>query len=159
MSDDTYTAHAAELDESVDTDKVVLFAFDEAADKLEQAGEFEPFTVVLHGENLHVESHPGDDAIECFNSAATAVKTLEHVMSNYVFAYDGYVETDEGTNDAIIVERGKPGDETAQVFAILYSIDEEGEGTLEFEEGIYDLGPASSLLEGVPVTDEDLDEI
>ncbi len=156
---DSYTASAAELDESNALDKIVLYALDEAMEKLEQSGELEPFTVILHNENLHVESHPGEDAVECFNAAATAVQTLAHVMDAYVFAYDGYLTTDSGTQDAIIVERGKPENETAEAFAILYTLDESDDGSLTFEEGIYDLGPASSLLEGTPATDDDLDEL
>lgn len=156
---DTHTADAATLDEANALDKIVLYALDEAMEKLEQAGEFEPFTVILHGENLHVESHPGEDAVDCFNAATTAVNLLAHVMQAYVFAYDGYVNTDSGTRDALIAERGIPGEESAQAFAILYTIDEEGDGSLSFEEGIYDLGSASSLLDGEEASEEDLDEL
>jgi hypothetical protein len=84
---------------------------------------------------------------------------LEHVLDAYVFAYDGYVSTNEGIRDAIIVERGKPGEETAEAFATLYTLDEEGDGTLHFEEGVYDLGEAASLLQGVEATSEDLEEL
>jgi len=156
---DKDTAVVVELDENNDLDKLVLYALSEAAEKLEQAGELEPFTVVLHGEDLFVENHPGEDVVECFNSAAATVKLLVPVMSAYVFAYDGYVSTDEGTRDAIIAERGKPGDEMAEAFALLYTLDEEGEGSLDFEEGIYSLGPVSSLLLEEEVSSDDLDEL
>lgn len=155
---DSQTASAATLDESNDFDKIVLYALDEAMEKLTHTGELEPFTVILHGDNLHVESHPGEDVVECVNSAADAVKRLEHVATSYVFAYDGYVTTDEGAQDAIIAERGKPGDETAEAFAVLYTVDEEGDGTLSFEEGVYDLGEAPSMLQDEPVSVDDLEE-
>jgi len=154
-----YIADAAELSESNALDKVVLFALDEAMEKLEQNGELEPFTVVLHGDNLHIESHPGEDAVECFNAAITAVQNLAHVMEAYVFAYDGYINTDSGTRDALIAERGTPDSDTAEAFAILYTLDEEGDGSLTFEEGIYKLGPAPSLLYGDQATSDDLDEL
>ncbi len=156
---DSHTADAIELDETNDLDKIILYALDEATEKLEQSGELEPFTVILNGENLFIESHPGEDAVECFNSAAEAVKLLAHVMDAYVFAYDGYVTTSSGARDAIIAERARPGDETAEVFAILYTLDEEGDGTLSFEEGIYDLGSAASLLQDEAVTADDLEEL
>lgn len=153
-----YTAEAAELNEENALDKIVLFALDEAMVKLEQDGELEPFTIVLHDDNLHIETHPGEDAIECFNAAAMAVQLLAHVMDAYVFAYDGYINTDSGTRDAIIAERGIPDDEAAEAFAILYTLDEEGDGSITFEEGIYDLGPAPLLLGSAQASIDDLDE-
>lgn len=156
---DSHTANAAELDDSNALDKIVLYALDEAMEKLEQNGELEPFTIILHNENLHIESHPGEDAVECFNAASQAVQNLGHVLDAYAFAYDGYVSTDTGTRDALVVERGRPGNETAEAFAVLYSFDESGEGSLTFEEGIYDLGPASSMLNGAMATEDDLDEL
>jgi len=162
MADPTqedYTVEAAELNEADALDKIVLFALDEAMAKLEQGGELEPFTIVLHDDNLLIETHPGEDAIECFNAAAAAVQLMAHVMDAYVFAYDGYISTDSGTRDAIIAERGKPDSEAAEAFAILYNLDEEGDGSITFEEGIYDLGPASSLLLGVQASIDDLDEL
>lgn len=155
---DTYTAQTAELDEAQALDKIVLFALDEAREKLEQSGELEPFTIVLHGENLHIESHPGEDVEECFSQASQAVLNLAHVLKAYVFAYDGYINTDSGRRDAIIVERGMPKQETAQAFALLYTIDERGGGSLSFEEGVYDLGQAPSLLRGEEITGTEIDE-
>ena len=157
MSDST-TATAAELDEAQPLDKIVLFALDEAMEKLGQSGELEPFTVILHGENLHIETHPGEDVLECFNAASAAVQQLAHVLKGYAFAYDGYLNTDEGSRDAIIAERGIPGEETAQAFAILYTLDESGDGTLSFEEGIYSLGEAPSLLVRPEASSDDIDE-
>ncbi|MCL2808223.1 MAG: hypothetical protein FWD27_08770 [Coriobacteriia bacterium] len=155
----SHTADAREFDENNDYDKIILFALNDAVEKLEQGGELEPFTVVLHNENLHVETHPGEDVAECFNSAAAAVQLLAHVMDAYVFVYDGYITTDTGTRDAVIAERGKPGDEEAEAFAILYTLDEEGEGSLSFDEGVYDLGPAPLLLQDEEVSSNDLEEL
>ena len=153
------STHALELDESNALDKIVLYALEEATEKLEQTGEVEPFTVVLHNENLHFESHPGEDAVECFNAAAVAVKHLAHVMDAYVFVYDGYISTDSGTKDALIAERGMPSSEQAEAFALLYTLDESQEGSLTFEEGIYGLGLATSLLQDEPITSDDLEDL
>lgn len=158
MSDDE-TASTVALDETNALDKIILYALDEAAEKLEQSGELEPFTVILHGDNLHVENHPGEDAAECFNSATAKVQTMAHVLDAYAFAYDGYVSTDEGDRDAIIVERGVPDEEMAVAFALLYEVDESGDGELSFGEGIYDLGPVTSLFAGEELTSDDLEEL
>jgi len=149
----------SESDELDAMDKIVHFALEEAMKKLEQNGEVVPFTVVLHGDNLQIMNHPGEDAVECFNAATTAVRHMAHVMDAYVFAYEGYVNTDSGTRDALIAERGRPDSETAEAFAILYTLDEEGDGLLTFEEGLFDIGSASSLLHGARVTSDDLDEL
>lgn len=159
MADDApQTADAVELDETDDLDKIVLYALNEAAEKLEQTGELEPFTVILHGENLYVETHPGENTQECYDSAMAAVRMLAHVLDAYVFVYDGYIDSEEGTLDAVIVERGQVGEEAAEAFALLYTIDEEGEGSLSFGEGIYDLGAAESFLAGLEVSDDGSDE-
>ncbi|MDR2036149.1 MAG: hypothetical protein LBP91_05730 [Coriobacteriales bacterium] len=154
MTDDT-TAEAVALDENDNLDRVLLYALDEAAEKLTQNGELEPFTVVLQDENLFVETHPGENAEECFDSAVKTVRLIAHVMDAYVFAYDGFIQTDSGRRDAIIAERGTPNDDLARAFALLYTLDEQGDGSLTFEEGIYDLGLATSLLSDA---DEDDDE-
>lgn len=156
---ESHAASAAALNEENPLDKIVLYALDEAVEKLEQGGDLEPFTVILHGDNLHVETHPGDDVLACFATAAAAVERMAHVAEAYVFAYDGYISTDEGTKDAIIAERGRPGKEVAQAYALLYTIDEEGDGSISFEEGIYDLGEAPSMLQGEPPTEDDLEEL
>jgi hypothetical protein len=135
----------AYLDDSNPTDKIVFYALEEAQQKLEQNGEFEPFTVVLHNDDLYVESHPGEDAVACFKSAKQTITEMTTLADAYAFAYDGYVQTDDGDLDALIVERGIKGALTAEAFAIIYIIDQSGEGSLEFEEGIYNLGQASSL--------------
>ena len=157
--DDNNTASTTELDETKALDKIVLYALEEAREKLEQSGELEPFTIILHGENLHIENHPGEDVEECFNAASEAVERLAHVADAYVIAYDGYINIDDETRDAIIAERGKPGEETAEAFATLYTIDEEGEGSIVFEEELYSIGLAPSILQGDALTKEDLEEL
>ncbi|MDR3307739.1 MAG: hypothetical protein LBS58_02415 [Coriobacteriales bacterium] len=141
-------------------DKVVLYAFDQARQKLEEGGIVEPFTILVKGENLYIESHPGEDAVECFNSARKTVFEMEQASDAYVFCYDGYVDLDEGTRDALVVERARKDDDLGEAFAILYTEDEDDEeGGIEFEDSIYDLGEASSLYKEEPFTPEDLEEL
>jgi len=142
------------LDEEKPLDKVVLYAFDEARQKLEQGSDVEPFTIIVSGENLYIESHPGEDIVECFNSARKTLFEMELLADAYVFCYDGYVQFDEGARDALIAERAEKTDEVGEAFALLYTIDEDGDGSIEFDELFYHLGEAPSLY-GASEFDED----
>jgi len=126
-------------------DKVIFYAFDEARQKLEQGNDVEPFTVVISGDDLYVESHPGATIIDCFNSARAAIELMQTLGDAYVFCYDGYVNLDEGARDALIAERAEKGEEIGEAFALFYSIGQEGDGSITFEDAIYGLGEAPSL--------------
>ena len=143
-------ARPARLDASESLDKIVLFTLEEAQGKLAQEGELEPFTVILCGENLFIERQPGADAVACLRTAAETVQKLAHLAQAYVFSYDGYVSTPEGSRDALIAERGILGTQQANAFALLYSRDTEQAGELCVEPTIFDLGPAALLLESQP---------
>jgi hypothetical protein len=148
----------AMLEEDNALDKVVFYAFDEAREKLEQTGRFDPFTVILSGEELYVEAHGGENAAECFNSARRTVDQMSNLADAYVFCYDGYVAADEGTRDAIVAERAHKGDELAEAFALLYKKDETDEGAIVYDEEIYGLGEASSLFTAEEFTPEQLEK-
>jgi len=148
----------ATLDEKVPRDKVVLYAFDEARQKLEQAGAFEPFTVILAQEQLYVESHQGDSAVECFNSARRTVQQMADLADAYVFCYDGYVTLEDGVHDALVAERAAKDDELAEAFALVYTIEDgEADGALAFEEDVCGLGEASSLFSAEEFTPDALE--
>jgi hypothetical protein len=150
---------SAFLDDNDPKDKIVLYALDEARIKLEQNGEFEPFTVVLHDDDLFVESHPGEDVSECFNSAKQTLAEMETLADAYVLAYDGYVQSDDGDLDALIVERGLKEADAAEAFALIYELDEQGDGSLTFEESIFSLGEAPSLFSSGDFDSEQLEEL
>jgi len=139
-------ADVIDMDADAPLNKVMLYAFDEARQKLEQGSDVEPFTVILAGEELYVESHPGDDIVECFNSARKTMFEMDLLADAYVFCYDGYVQLDEGARDALIVERAEKTAEVGEAFALLYTMDEEGDGSIEFEDAIFGLGEAPSLF-------------
>ncbi|MDR2672356.1 MAG: hypothetical protein LBC35_03535 [Coriobacteriales bacterium] len=139
-------ADSAQLDDSDRADQLRYYALGEAKQRLEQNTDFEPFTALLHGENIHVENHPGADVLECLESAVRAVTTLSHVAEAYAFAYSGYVNTNEGSRDALIVEHGLAGAGFARAYGLLYRVGEEGEG-LVVEDRLYDLGQARSLFD------------
>jgi len=160
MAEEENVDIAAEIDEeevveiSDSLEKIALYAFDEARQKLEEAGEFAPFTILLQGDNLYIETHPGDDTAECFESARKTVLAAQDAIESYVFCYDGYVEMDEGEHDAIIAEAADRGQEEA--FALCLHYHEDGEG-YAFHEGVEYLGETPCLFdESRPADVEDI---
>lgn len=125
-------------------EKIALYAFDEAQQKLEEAGDFTPFTVLLQGENLYIETQPGDDAPECFESARKTVLAAQDAVESYVFCYDGYVDLDEGEHDAIIAEAADRGQDQAYALCLLYHRDGD---TLVFHESAEYLGETPCLFD------------
>ena len=89
-------------------EKVMLFSLDEAKQKLTQSNEVVPFTALAVKENMFIENHPGESVEACFNAARHTVQHAQGAQA-YALCYDGYVEVDEGTKDALIAEGGVPG--------------------------------------------------
>lgn len=50
-------------------ERVLVFALDEAKEKIEGGEDVIPFTTLVVKDNLFIESHPGDSAEECFEAA------------------------------------------------------------------------------------------
>lgn len=120
---------------------VIAAVLDEAAGKLEAGEEVVPFTGLAVKENLFIETHPGDDVEACFLSARREVQGARGATA-YAFCYDGYIETDEGTRDALIAEGGLPGQEEGYAFGYLY--DDEG-----IDREIVYIGPAPNFMENL----------
>lgn len=134
---------------------VLLQALDEAREKMEAGEEVVPFTALAVGDTLFIETHPGDDADECF---AAAQHTVQHVRgaAAYAFCYDGYVETNDGELDALIAEGGVPGSPTGHAIGLLYTAQGEGE---DFSVNIDDrplyIGQAPNFMEFTLFVDEE----
>ena len=120
---------------------VIVAVLDEAADKMEAGKDVIPFTGLAVKENLFIETHPGDDAEECFLAARKEVQGARGATA-YAFCYDGYVDTDEGQKDALIAEGGLPGEEQGYAFGYLY--DEDG-----IEREVVYIGPAPNFMENL----------
>lgn len=120
---------------------VIAAVLDEAAGKLEAGEEVVPFTGLAVKENLFIETHPGDDVEACFLSARREVQGARGATA-YAFCYDGYIETDEGTRDALIAEGGLPGQKEGYAFGYLY--DDEG-----IDREIVYIGPAPNFMENL----------
>ena len=144
-----------EMDEVLE--QVLAYAVDEAKTKLIEMGQFEPFTIVVENDNMHIESFPGDyDTLR--NDVRDQVKTASSFASHYVFCYDGYIDTSEGTLDAIIVECAERDQEEAYAIAQIYTVDESGDGGMTFEDGLAYIGPAEMFFDADIVAKAEADE-
>lgn len=140
-------------------EKVLLFSLDRAKTKMEAGEDIIPFTSLAVKETLFMESHPAEDEQGCFNLAR---HTVEHARGAqaYSFCYDGYVETDDGTHDALIAEGGVPSADKGFAVGQLYTVDDEGSVTFE-SEPVY-IGPAPNFMialrDADEYTDDEIDE-
>lgn len=147
-----------EIHESLE--KVLLFALDEAKAKMTHADDMVvPFTCLVIKDNMFIESHPGDSAEECFNFAKHTVKGARGAEA-YGFAYDGYVETDDGMMDALIAEGGVPGEESGFAICYLYEIEEDGKVVYEDEPAYVGEAPnfMCDLKDADEYSDDEIDE-
>ena len=160
MADRTVETTAEEVPEIPEIlEKVLLFALDEAKEKMEQGSDVVPFTALVVKENLFIESHPGDSAEECFGYARHTVEGARGAEA-YALCYDGYVEIDDGTKDALIAEGGVPGEDEGYAVGYLYSVNDEGEATFEEEPAYIGEAPnyMADLKDASEYDEEDIEE-
>lgn len=140
-------------------EKVLLFALDEAKDKMNQGAEVIPFTTLVVKDNLFIETHPGEDAEECFKFAQHTVEGARGAEA-YALCYDGYIETDDGVVDALIAEGGVPGEEDGYAIGYLYTMSENGEVTFESEPAYVGEAPnfMDQLKDASEYSDEEIEE-
>ncbi len=147
-----------EIDETLES--VLLYALKEAREHMEAGEEVVPFTALAVKESLFLETHPGEDAEECFSAARHTVQNAKGADA-YAFCYDGYVDTDAGTKDALIAEGGLPGEPDGIAIGYLYEESEnEGEVPAIQDEPVY-IGPAPNFMLFAVVDEaeeEDMDE-
>ena len=135
-------------------EKVMLFALDEAKEKMGQGGDLVPFSALVVKDNLFVETHPGDSTEECFSGAARTVEGARGANA-YAFCYDGFVDTDAGVVDAVIAEGGIPGEPEGMAIGYLYTTKD---GTVVFEEDPAYIGKAPNFMAGLKDFEEYDDE-
>lgn len=159
MADRTVENSSEEVPEIPEMlENVLLFALDEAKEKMEEGAELVPFTTLVVKENLFIESHPGDSAEECFGYARHTVEGARGAEA-YALCYDGYVEIDDGTKDALIAEGGVPGEDEGYAVGYLYSVNDEGEATFEEEPAYIGEAPnyMADLKDASEYDEEDID--
>lgn len=128
---------------------VLLAALDEAMAKMNQGEEVVPFTMLLVKDGRFIEEHPGNEPEECFAMARHTVQGARGA-SAYALCYDGYVEIDDGVEDALIAEGGIPGADKGFAVGYLYTVAEDGTPTFETEP-VY-IGEAPNFM--IFLTDE-----
>ena len=112
-------------------ERITFYCLDQAQAKLEAGEECTPFTVVVDGDQMFEENFPAEDVVTCRKGAEANVKSSSSFSTHYAFCYDGFLMTDDGQIDAIIVECATRDMEQAYVIARLYR---EQEGKLVFEQ-------------------------
>lgn len=127
-------------------ESAMLYALGEARDKMLSGEGVVPFTALIVKDNLFIETHPGESAEECFNSARHTVQNARGA-TGYVLCYDGYIEIDDGVRDAVIAEGGMPGEDAGYAAGYLYEQGEDGE--LVFEEEAAYIGEAPNFMIGL----------
>lgn len=99
---------------------VLLAALNEARDRMKAGKAVVPFTALAIKDNLFIESVNGDTPEDCFNVARHTVQNARGAQA-YALCYDGYIDTDAGTQDALIAEGGMPGQDTGYAIAYPYT--------------------------------------
>lgn len=124
---------------------VLIASLKEARERLEKGESVVPFTALAVKENLFLESHPADDTQQCFNLARHTVQNVRGADA-YALCYDGYVETDDGTKDALIAEGGIAGEPEGYAIGYLYEeAKEEGAFPKVTSQPVY-IGPAPNFM-------------
>lgn len=108
-----------------DLNKVLVYALNQGRDTIKEGEVLVPFTVLLVGDKPFSRQHPGDNPQECFNLAKHEVEGARGAKA-YAFCYDGYLDTNQGTKDAVIAEGGMPGEPNGYAIGYLYTIDSDG---------------------------------
>ena len=117
-------------------------AFTEAQQRLVSMQQsFDPFTVTVVDEGLEVNDV---SSVDSPNAVRESVKMLlaQDMPEGYALCYDGWIDTDDGKLDAVIVEVCERGAENAYILALVYTI-EDGAYTFETDYGY--AGPALTL--------------
>lgn len=153
---DTDSQNVPEIPEMLE--RVLLFALDEGKQRMLAGEDVVPFTSLVVKDNVFIETHPGNDPEECFNYARHTVQGARGADA-YAFCYDGYVETDAGTKDALIAEGGIPG--TAEGFAVSYLYEPKEGAAPVFESEPAYVGSAPNFMallkESTEYSDADID--
>lgn len=139
-------------------ERVLVFALDEGKEKLQGGEDLVPFTALIVKDNLFLETHPGENAEECFTAAEANVRGARGA-GGYAFCYDGYIETDDGVKDALIAEGGVPGADEGHAIGFLYV---EGDEGLAFEQEAVYVGSAPNFMVALRAAgdyaDDEIDE-
>ena len=132
-----------ELDDVLE--ELLAYCLSQAREKLEAGEELVPFTAVVEGEQIFIEEHDGADTINCRLDAQATVKSASTFSDHYAFCYDGFLVTNQGTLDAVMVECADRDMDRAHAIALLYKT--AADGKLEFADQPALAGDAESFYD------------
>lgn len=130
----------AELEFTEDMQRAIDFAFDRARSGMESDGGISPFMVACSNGDYVVSEHAASTTDEVYDSATRKLAELE--PESYALAYDGFVETDQRSRDAVLVEAANLGDDSAYLFALPYT---RTGASIRFDGSYVFVGPTSQL--------------
>lgn len=120
------------LDISQRLSRAVDFAFKEAQEQMDSGAGLAPFTVTVVDDGLEINDHSANTEDDVYDSVKTLLAA--DMPEAYALCYDGYVETDDGRQDAIVVEAADRGAARATALAMIYT-SEDGETIFEANYG------------------------
>lgn len=136
-------------------ENVLLFALDEAGDKMAKGQAVAPFTCLVVKDSLFIESYQGNTE-ECKDAARHTVQNARGA-SAYALCYDGFIYSDDGEVDALIAEGGIPGDDVGHAICCLYTVSG-SDGDLTFADEAMYLGTTENFMVALPPCEENDDE-
>lgn len=159
MADRNVESHIDSIPDIDETLRAVLLAaLNEARDRMENDKPVVPFTALAVKDNLFLESADADTVEECYDKARHTVQNARGA-SAYALCYDGYIDTDAGTQDALISEGGVPGQDRGYAIAYPYTADEDGAVPTIDKDPIY-IGEAPNfMIATTPYSEEELAQI
>ena len=113
-------------------EKALLFLLYESREMLEAGKDVTPRTALVIGDKLFEESADAASVEACYARAMHTVRNAKGARA-YGFVYDGYVEVDDQTIDAIIAEGGFPGEPQGYALGWVYDVAEDGSIAFESE--------------------------
>lgn len=102
--------------------KLLQYVILDAKDRMEEQDGFTPFVAVAVKDNLFLEEMDADEPEQVYAQARHTVADVKGADA-YALCYDGYIETDAGTHDAIMAEGGVPGADTGYACGMIYEMD------------------------------------
>ena len=138
-----------EVEISDTLEQILLFAIQEAKERIAEDGEFSPFAATLVRDLMYFDSIVGETPDEMYEKAEELITGLDGI-TGYAFCYDGWMDDEE--SDAIIVEGGLPGEEAGIAIGNPYTVDEQG--NYSFSEDVLYLGEAPNYAESLNPADD-----
>ncbi len=106
--------------------KVVAYCLGEARMKIEDGSGVVPFSVIVKGDDMYIEEFPGEDVVASRRKAEDAIRAASDVATDYGLCYDGFLNSNQGQIDAVLVEAGNRDMDHSLVIGLIYEVGEDG---------------------------------